>query len=406
MTNLTTLWEQPWLSDLFLGGYWGLMSIVWGLMVLGIPRWGHRWRVDLPTENSPIDEDAPWVSICIPARNEALNIADCIKSALASRWPRLEVVLVDDRSDDGTADVARKAAAGDPRLHIVEGSEPPKGWAGKPWACTRASKEARGTWLLFIDADVRLHPEAVQSAVGIARERELGLLSFFGRWILVGFWERALIPVVGWLIRGATDLDKVNARGSSMAFGNGQFMLFRRSAYVAVEGHKAVFNHVLDDVRMAEALKQAGFATEVRPAFWAFNVRLYRSLGEIVNGYTKNLFEGMGRRPLAGLAAALFIFIGTVLPFVVVIGGALARSLLGWGVPSNLWLLAFVVLCGIQLIFRYRLERFDGRQGGVFWMHPIANIVLMWILLRSTFGIRVRWKGREFVDGRANESTK
>ena len=91
-----------------------------------------------------------------------------------------------------------------------------------------------------------------------------------------------------------------------ICFGNGQFMLFARPAYAAVEGHKAVYNHVLDDVRMAEALNRAGFATEIRPAFWAFQVRLYRSLGEIINGYTKNLFEGMGRKPLAGLAAAAF----------------------------------------------------------------------------------------------------
>lgn len=400
MNALTLWWEQPWLSDLFLGGYWSLMSCVWLLMFFGMPRWGGRWRILSPNSDA-ISEAAPWVSICIPARNEALNIGDCVESALKSRWPRLEVIVVDDRSDDGTREAAVAAAQGDERLRVVDGTEPPAGWAGKPWACVRASKEARGAFLLFIDADVRIAPEALQTAVRMAEERNLGLLSFFGSWTLVGFWERALIPVVGWLIRGAVDLDKVNARGSALAFGNGQFMLFQRSAYAAVEGHKAVFNHVLDDVRMAEALKQAGFATEIRPAFWAFQVRLYRSLSEIVNGYTKNLFEGMGRKPLAGVAAAAFIFIGTLLPFVVLLGGLLGRIVLNWGVPSNIWLLAFVFLCGIQLAFRYRLERSDGRSGSIFWMHPIANIILMWILLRSTFGVRAQWKGRTFVDGRA-----
>ena len=401
MNALTLWWEQPWLSDLFLGGYWGLMSCVWLLMFFGVPRWGGRWRILSPND-SDISEDAPWVSICIPARNEALNIGACVDAALKSRWPRLEVIVVDDRSDDGTREAAVTAAQGDERLRVVDGTEPPSGWAGKPWACVRASKEARGAFLLFIDADVRIHPEALQTAVRMAEERNLGLLSFFGSWMLVSFWERALIPVVGWLIRGAVDLDKVNARGSALAFGNGQFMLFQRAAYAAVEGHKAVFNHVLDDVRMAEALNQAGFATEIRPAFWAFQVRLYRSLNEIVNGYTKNLFEGMGRKPLAGVAAAAFIFIGTLLPFVVLLGGLLGRAFLNWGVPSNIWLLAFVFLCGIQLAFRYRLERSDGRAGSIFWMHPIANLILMWILLRSTFGVRAQWKGRTFVDGRAN----
>ncbi|MEC8276955.1 MAG: glycosyltransferase family 2 protein [Myxococcota bacterium] len=400
MNALTVWWEQPWLSDLFLGSYWGLMVCVWLLMLLGITRWGGRWRIHHPLD-APIREDSPWVSICIPARNESLNIGSCVQHALNSRWPRIEVVVVDDRSTDGTRAAALEAAQGNPNLRLVEGTEPPTGWAGKPWACVRASKEARGAYLLFIDADVCIHPEAVQTAVRIAEERNLGLVSFFGSWTLVGFWERALIPVVGWLIRGAIDLDKVNSRGSALAFGNGQFMLFERAAYAAVEGHKAVFNHVLDDVRMAEALNRAGFATEIRPAFWAFQVRLYRSLREIINGYTKNLFEGMGRKPLAGLAAAAFIFIGTILPFVVVVGGVIGRLFLDWGVPSNFWLTAFVLLCGIQLAFRARLERFDGRSGALFWMHPIANVLLMWILLRSTFGVRTQWKGRTFVDGRA-----
>ena len=399
--NLFTLWwEQPWLSDLFLGGYWALMTFVWLLMLWGISNWGGRWRVHEPSV-APIPDNAPWVSICIPARNEALNIGACVSAALKSRWPRLEVIVVDDRSEDGTGEAALKSSEGDERLRVVLGTEPPNGWAGKPWACVRASKEARGAFLLFIDADVQIHPEALQTAVQIAQERNLGLLSFFGSWKLVGFWERALIPVVGWLIRGAVDLEKVNARGRALAFGNGQFMLFQRAAYAAVEGHKAVFNHVLDDVRMAEALKRAGFATEVRPAFWSFQVRLYRSLREIVNGYSKNLFEGMGRKPLAGVAAAVFIFIGTLLPFVVLCGGILGRLAFNWAVPSNVWILAFFVLCGIQLAFRYRLERFDGRSGRLFWMHPVANLILMWILLRSTFGVRTQWKGRTFVDGRA-----
>lgn len=396
-----SIWEQPWLSDLFLGGYWLIMTLVWVMMLFGVKRWGLKWRVEKPTSDDPILEDAPWVSICIPARNEALNISACILSALASNWPRLEVILVDDRSEDETVALAKKAANGDPRFRIISGSDPPEGWAGKPWACSRAAKEAKGAWLLFIDADVLIHPDAVRTAVFLSQSRELDLLSFFGTWTLLGFWERALIPVVGWLIRGSIDLSKVNGRGSQQAFGNGQFMFFRRSSYVSIEGHKAVFDQVLDDVRMAEAMKRSGFATEMRPAYWTFKVRLYRSLAEIISGYTKNLFEGMGRKPMMGVGAAVFIFIGTVFPFLFVLSGVCFRMIFGWGIPSLTWLIAFMFLCGIQFAFRFRLEKEDGRDGMIFWMHPFANIILMWILLRSTFGVRVKWKGRQFIDGKA-----
>ena len=193
-------------------------------MVIAVAKWGEKWAVLEPSHQPNIISS---VSICIPARNESLNIGACVKAALASDWPELEVVVVDDRSDDGTGDVARQAAEGDPRLRVVEGVEPPSGWAGKPWACFRAAKESKGAWLIFVDADVRLH-QKLYSIVETAKVHNLAMLSLFGTWIVEGFWEKVLVPAVGWLIRGAVDLDRVNDISQIDAFANGQCIAMQR----------------------------------------------------------------------------------------------------------------------------------------------------------------------------------
>ena len=389
---------ELWVGQVLIYGYLAFLSLIWLLMVIAVSKWGVRWQVAEP-QHKPVV--TPSVSICIPARNEALNIGDCVQAALASDWPELEVIVVDDRSEDGTGDVARDAANGDSRLRVVDGVEPPIGWAGKPWACFRAAKESKGAWLVFVDADVRLHPKAMQAIVEIAKENNLAMLSLFGTWIVEGFWEKVLVPAVGWLIRGAVDLDKVNDISQIEAFANGQCIAVKRSAYFTIEGHKSVRDQVLEDVRFAEVVKRKGMAVQVRPAFWAFRVRLYRSLGEIVNGYTKNLYEGLGRNPVAGFGAALFLFICALLPFVLALSLTAGSIFLGWqaiNISTLLWLWGVVTL---QTLFRYRQERLDGRDGRFAFCHPLANMLVIWILLRSTTKVTVQWKGRSFVDGKA-----
>jgi chlorobactene glucosyltransferase len=395
-----SFWAEPAFGTVLLAGYLGLMSLLWLLLWAGVPKWGTKWRLQRPEQPRA---SGPRVSICVPARDEVHNIGICVAAALASRWPDLEVIVVDDRSTDGTGNAAREAAGGDPRFRLVAGTEPPVGWAGKAWACSRAAGEAIGDYLLFLDADVQVHPDALASLMAEMEGRELDLSSVFGRWTLVSFWERALIPTIGWFIRGATDLDKVNAPESPLAFANGQLILVRRTAYEETGGHGAIRDQVLDDVRLAEAFKRRGHKLGLYSAPWAFEVRLYRNLGEIINGYSKNLYEGMGRRVGIGLGAILFILTATLLPWAITFGGPLARLGLGWMVPHWGWIAWAAGICAIQLLFRVRVEQFDGRSAAIVWMHPVANALLVFVLIRSVFGIRSQWKGRTFVDGRASE---
>ena len=364
------------LSIVLMGGYLSVLLLSWSLMAFGIKKWGKGWQVERPL-NMP--EKGALLSICIPARNEEKNIGQCVRAALNSRWPNIEVVVVDDRSEDQTSARAKDAADGDARFHLIQGEEPSVGWAGKPWTCARAAKESRGSWLLFIDADVCLDPDAGAAAVMIAEERSLDLLSFFGKWTLLSFWESCLIPAVGWFIRGSINFDHVNHPAKADGFANGQFILMRRSSYMEMEGHSAVRDQVLEDVRLAQVVKRAGYRAEMRPASWSFSVRLYTSFGEIVQGYTKNLYEGMNRNPIVGVAAVLFIVFGSIIPFVGFAGG-LVSLYWGWTLLAPWMVLCLGIVSCLQLIFRLSIERLDQRTGWYALTHPIANIILVFII--------------------------
>lgn len=395
-------WGEEGFSALLAGGYLAVMTLGWLGLIWGAGTWGRGWRLERREVSS---RPLPRLSICIPARNESESIGSCVRAALAQDYPNLEVLVCDDRSDDDTADQALSAAGGDPRFRLIAGEEPAAGWAGKPWACHRLSREAEGEILVFVDADVQLATWTISAAVEEKQERGAALLSLFGDWDLRSFWETTVIPVVGWLIRGTVNLDEVNNATSATAFANGQFILVDRKSYERVGGHGVVRAEVLEDVRLAKAFKTRAMRTVLLHAPGAFRVRLYSSLSEIVSGYQKNLYEGLDRRLSLGLGAILFVFVGTLLPFLLLIGLLMGKLQLGWAF-SEVWLVWLGVLCALVPIFRWRIERADGRSGWFALTHLLGNVVLVWILLRAIFSLESEWKGRKFVDGKAEASSQ
>ena len=234
------------------------------------------------------------VSVIVPARNEVDNIEACVRSILATAYRPLEVIVVDDRSTDGTAAIVERMEG----VRLVRGAELSSGWFGKQWALVQGYRVARGELLLFVDADTRQHPELIGRAVGVLTTERVALVSVISRQEMVTFWERLVQPhVFVALAARVGDLRRINrTRVEWDAIANGQFILTTRAAYETVGTHQAVKESVVDDMALAQAYVRHHLDIFLTHGEQYMVTRMYRSLAGIVEGWTKNLATGV---PLA-----------------------------------------------------------------------------------------------------------
>ncbi len=239
--------------------------------------------------------DLPYVSIVVPARNEERSIEACVRSLLAQRWLDFEVIVVDDRSDDATPAILARLAIEDDRLRVVRGQPLPEGWVGKPWALQQGAAVARGSWILFTDADSEHEPLGVASALSFALDAEADALTIGPYQRLETFWERAVMPaILGMIMVGAGSLAKVNDPMTDFALANGQYILVRRSALAALGGHAALRDKIAEDLEFARLLKNDGrFRMILAGGLNLASVRMYQSFDEIWAGFTKNFALGV-----------------------------------------------------------------------------------------------------------------
>ena len=316
-----TLWL--WLlSALTLAAALALLCVaVWN--ALAWPRVGDAGVVSRP--------DAASVSVLIPARDEESNIARCLDSALAQGSAVLEVLVYDDHSRDRTPQLVAAYARGDRRVRLVEPTDLPEGWCGKTFACARLAAEAKGRWLLFIDADARLRRNAVVLIVGEALARGVTLLSCWPRLVTRGFWEGALMPLLNFVVFTLYPAPLARRRHDPrLGLAHGSCMLARRDAYEAVGGHGAVRGELFEDVRLAQAWRgrgQRGLCLDGRKVV---AVRMYRSPSEIWAGFRKNFF------PAFRTARAFWAFVALHL-CVLLLPFALAPLALHWASQAWCW---------------------------------------------------------------------
>jgi len=334
------------------------------------------------------------VSVCIPARNEAAVIGGCVRDVLAQDHPGLlEVLLVDDASDDGTGDVAR--AAGDARLRVIRGDGPPPGWLGTSAALWRAQREARGEWLLVVDADVRLHPEALSVALRAARRHEAHMVSWFGQLETRSFWEHVCMPFIGDLIAVFSPLSRVNDEARDDCIANGQFILIQRWAYDEVGGHEAVRASVIDDVSLGRAVKFHPPAGHLRHRMFQsrglMRVRMYESLPEVWRGFAKNFYAASKEQAAGLLGLVFYLLLTSVLPAL-----ALPWLLASGDLPGAT---AAAAAVGSMLAFRYSTRSYSPAPLWSPLLQPLAALVTAGIVLHSLLiGLGrtrpVAWKGR------------
>jgi cellulose synthase/poly-beta-1,6-N-acetylglucosamine synthase-like glycosyltransferase len=349
--------------------------------------------------------DALRLSVIVPARNEAVSLGACLDSlisqselgfALGAQW---ELIVLDDDSTDGTREIADSAAAG--REGIIIMPAPPldlsanAGFTGKTNACWLGAQHARGAWLLFTDADTLHEPGDLSRAIHEAEKHHASLLSYSPRQIVTGFWQHAVMPLVFSELASVYPSKLVSDPSSRLAAANGQFLLVEREAYFAVGGHRVIGREILEDVALAQSFKRAKFGIRFRYAPEALATRMYRTLPEMIEGWTKNL-------------ALLFphpvwLAFWRVLDLLLYFGLPLLALALPASRPA--WQPLVILLIWIRTLFRF----YGHVARSNFTAADIAISILgvplfIWLLVRSSLhhsiNKSVAWKGRSYKVGR------
>jgi glycosyltransferase involved in cell wall biosynthesis len=381
-----------------------LAALLWSLPWI-IPPVFTYFRVrrsrSLGDESDVAPANPPLVTVIVPARNEAHNIARCVTSILATTYPNLELVVVDDSSTDGTADVARRASEGDPRVGIVRNSPLPEGWFGKQWACATGARLARGEILQFTDADTVHGPDLVTRSINAMRSTEADLFSVAGRQELIGFWEKVVQPQIFTILAvryGGTESVNKSTRVSNK-IANGQCIFVTRASYDAIGGHGSVRASVAEDLLLAQRFFAARKRVVLMLGLEQLSTRMYGSLREIINGWRKNVFAGgLDSVPFGKMGQTIFPLV-LLLPPLLELLPVLALALAAFGMGAGSTLLLWAVMASAATLVWWIVVYFTTRENPLYAVtYPLGALVLLYIFVTAVIrGRRVSWKGRTYI---------
>jgi hypothetical protein len=363
-----------------------LAALACGWLVLAVQTSrGMRRLPHLSTVQALPDSALPAVSVIFSARNEAEKMPAALRSMLALDYPGYEVVAVDDRSSDGTTQILREISQTCKHLRTARVEALPARWLGKPHGLQTGYERSTGEWLVFTDADVRFHRQALRRAVSLALEREWDHLTLFPRVEMSGFGEKTLITYFtlgGFVYSRAWSVPK---RESSAYVGVGAFQLLRRSAYEAVGTHRRLAMEVVDDMKLGQLVKRAGFISGVGLAGEFVRLRWHEGLGNIIRGTEKNFFAAAGFRLGRAMGQMGLILLLSVVPFV----GLAASG--GW---ARIFA-AVAAACVIAL--HSAVARASGVSPLYGLTHPLGALLLCFMLARSTaltlWNRGIYWRG-------------
>ena len=348
----------------------------------------------LDRKGSPLPETPPLISVCVPARNEAGNVAACLESLARQDYPNYEVLVLDDCSTDQTAEIAEAVAAAQPHLRVLRGHPLPPGWIGKPHACHQLGAAARGEWLLFTDADTVFQPGTLRMALGRALKRQADLLTGLPALRAVGFWERISVPMLTVIALGVINIPIMERfKHPGIAAASGAFLFFRRRAYEAIGGHRCVRNQIVEDIGLARAARRGGLRLVMTDTSRHVSCRMYRSLSEVWEGFSKN-FAAVFPSWL-GLLAIGYTLGCFLMPWIWFVCG----PAMGWG-PLWATMLPLIQLASTAT-HRALAERRSGQPDLMgLLMTPLAAVLLSLIGLRSLSRTLLRqptpWRERNY----------
>jgi glycosyltransferase involved in cell wall biosynthesis len=310
------------------------------------------------------------VDVLIPMRNEEENVEGCLKSVLNSELLDVSKVFVlDDGSSDSTAELI-----GQFKVEKLSGTQPPTGWLGKVWACHNLVQVGSGKYLVFVDADVRLHPYAIASSITKMNKFGWDFISPYPRQISGSFLEKLIQPLLQWSWLASVPLriaEKFPNR--SMTIANGQFFIVKRSAYNTSGGHAAIPDEVLDDLELARLLISKGFKGGVADGSAVASCRMYKSNSQLIDGYTKSLWKAFGGQ-FGTLVAIFLLYFTGISPY------------LGIGAPAT-----FIFLSRFLAAIKTR------SNPAYAFLHPISILILLYLIVLSSIRKSrgtLQWRGR------------
>jgi chlorobactene glucosyltransferase len=346
-----------------------------------------------PRRDSKIPDPAPFISVLIPARDEETNIEACLKSLQKQDYPNFEVLVLDDNSLDNTAGIVGRIAAADSRIQLIKGKPLPEGWAGKPFACYQLAQKAKGSWLLFVDADTLHAPQMLRSILALAIELKPSMISGLPRQIAASLPQKVAIPVLYFVILSWLPLWWLqHSKKPKISVAIGQFLLFPREEYWRIGGHEAVKSRILEDVWLGIEITRHGgrqLAVDLSPMV---SCHMYRSLGAMWSGFTRWIYSVavLSRLALIGLIVAGYIFF--LAPFYWLWNEFfVVDAPTAWGTTVILQVIVILFMRGL-IGKRFKESVFSTV------LHPVGFSFLiltgLYASSRQVVGAGVRWKER------------
>lgn len=353
------------------------------------------FRRDTPAYNGfSLTTETPLVSVLVPARNEESNIKRCLSSLLKQDYPCFEVIVLDDNSSDRTYKIACAIALKDSRLKVLKGKPLAHGWLGKSYACWQLSRAAKGSILVFTDADTLHFKHSVSRAVANLLRGNYGGISVFCHQIMVSIHERMMVPFGNFMILCFLPLILVKTTKSPLfCTAIGQYMVFRKDVYEHIGGHKAIKKEILEDIHIGKLVKRAGYRFMVFDGSKDVYCRMYKNLDQVKKGYSKVLFAAFDYNFYNFSLAFIMIGVLFLMPFIFL---PLA-VLLEWPQELvNILIMQVLTIFLMKIIYAVRFKT----KGVDILLHPVSIIYLLSIACLSfykcRFGAGLFWKDRTY----------
>ena len=352
-----------------------------------------------PRSDVELPEPAPLISILLPARNEEANIGVCLESLRQQDYPNFEILVLDDSSTDGTSDIVARIAAEDSRVRLLKGQPLPSGWAGKTFACHQLAQEARGSWLLFTDADTVHASSMLRRVLGVALATRAALISGFPYQRTASIWQKTAMPILfyfmllcwmpfWWLQRSRCTMPSVAI---------GQFLVFSAEEYRSIGGHEAVKSRIVEDVWLGIEVSRHKYRQLTLDLSSLVSCQMYREFGTMWDGITRWFYTVASLSVVTLVVMIAVVLLLFLAPFLWLVYGLLL------GQPALAWEVLVALQVGIVFLARFLAGRRFSQPRTSIILHPIGVAFLLLVSFYASYqyltGAGVKWKGRVYDSG-------